>query len=93
MGLFKFRRKLTAEEQFRQKIHEAFETSATKAISELSGDNFMDGLIVQAAIGSVRNSLLNQPELHLVSLIAKDWSPEQIIDEECKKVLNKYLKM
>lgn len=96
MGLFNFRRKQTvknksAEEQFREKIREAFESSAEKAISNLSGDSFMDGLMVQAAIGSVRKSLLEQPELQVVGLMARDWSPELIIDEECNRVLNKYL--
>ena len=91
MGLFNFFRKKSAEEQFREKVRDAFEASVKNAIPKLTGDNFMDGLLVQAAIGSVRKSLLDQPELQIIGLAASDWTPEQVVDEECNRVLNKYL--
>lgn len=90
MGLFNFKKK-SAEEKFREKIREAFESSVKEVASQLSGNDFTDGLMVQAAIGSVRKALLDQPELQIVGLMANGWTPEQIIDEECNRVLNKYL--
>ena len=91
MGLFNFFRKKSAEEIFREKVRDAFEASVKKTIPQLSGDNFMDGLLIQAAIGAVRKSLLDQPELQVIGLAASNWTPEQVIDEECNRVLNKYL--
>lgn len=54
------------------------------------GDPMFDGMIVQAAIGTMRQSLLNVPELQILGL-TQSWSPEMIIDEECNRVLAKYL--
>lgn len=90
MGLFNFKKK-SPEEKFRRKIREAFESSVKEVVPQLTGNGFTDGLMVQAAIGSVRKALLDQPDLQIIGLMANNWTPEQIIDEECKYVMDKYL--
>lgn len=90
MGLFSIFKKKSPEEVFRKKVRKAFESSVKDAKSQLMGDPMFDGMIVQAAIGTMRQSLLNVPELQILGL-TQSWSPEMIIDEECKRVLAKYL--
>lgn len=50
-----------------------------------------DGMIIQASIGSMRKSLLEATELQLIGLL-QDWMLEEIIDEEFRRVMSKYLK-
>lgn len=90
MGLFNFKKK-SAEEQYREKIREVFESSVKEVVPQLSGNDLIDSLMIQAAIGSARETLLSS-ELQIIGLImTNDLTPEQIIDEECNRVLNKYL--
>lgn len=87
-GLFK-----TKEEKFRLHVRNLFDESVQNVINE-HGDMIKDpmfgGMMVQAAIGSVYQTLKNDPKL---SLFAKtsDFDPLEIIEEECKRAMGKYL--
>lgn len=76
---------------FRSKVRDVFEESVKNAKKHLSGDMLFDGMIIQAAIGNARKALLAHPLLQPFGL-SQNWFPEEIIDEECRKVMNKYLK-
>ena len=91
MSIFNLFRKKSTEEVFREKVRDAFEESVRDAKKHLNGNMLFDGMILQASIGTMRQSLLDSPELQILGL-SQNWSPEIIIDEECKRVMNKYLK-
>ena len=91
MGLFNLFKKKSPEEVFRKKVRAAFEESVKDVRSQLTGESFFDGMLVYAAIGNMRKALLDVPELQFLGL-TQDWMPEEIIDEECNRVLSKYLK-
>lgn len=91
MGLLNFFRKKTPEEVFRKKVRGAFEESVKDAKRHLMGNALIDGMLVQAAIGNTRQALLNAPELQMLGLMSTNWMPEDVIDQECKRVMKKYL--
>lgn len=68
-----------------------FEDAVRNAKRHLMGDSMMDGMIVQAAIGEYRKALLEDPGIQLIGLSANGWMPEMIIEEETKRILDKYL--
>lgn len=88
--VFNLFKKKKAEDVFRKKVSDAFEESVRIAEKKLTGNPMFDGMIVQTAIGSTRKFLIESPELQVLGMMA-DWIPEQIIDEECKRVMQKYL--
>lgn len=90
MRLFNIFKKKSTEEMFREKIRNAFENSVRDTKKHLNGDMLFDGLMVQAAIGNMRKALLEAPEIQILGL-SQNWSPEKIIDEECQRVMSKYL--
>lgn len=90
-GLFNLFKKKSPREVFRKKVRDAFEESVKYVRSQLTGESFIDGMLVQASIGNMRKALLDAPELQILGL-TQDWIPEEIIDEECSRVLSKYLK-
>ena len=90
MELFDFSKKKKTEDAFREKIRDAFEESVRDVKKELVGEPMIDGLMVQAAIGVTRQSLLETSELQILGLMS-NLNLEEIIDEECKRVMQKYL--
>lgn len=88
--VFNLFKKKKAEDVFRKKVSDAFEESVRITEKKLTGNPMFDGMMVQAAIGSTRKFLIESPELQVLGMMA-DWIPEQIIDEECKRVMQKYL--
>lgn len=90
MRLFNIFKKKSTEEVFRKKVRNAFESSVQDTMKHLNGNMLFDGLMVQAAIGNMRKALLESPELQILGL-SQNWSPEEIIDEECRRVMSKYL--
>jgi hypothetical protein len=95
MGIFSIFK--SKKEQFREHVRACFDESVKKTIKEnrdvfndSSMGGFAGGLMVQASITSVYQTLKNEPRL--VLLAAKsDFDPYQIIEEECKYALRKYL--
>lgn len=47
-------------------------------------------MMIQAAIGSVYRTMINDPKLHLFAL-KSNFDPIKIVEEECNKALSKYL--
>lgn len=90
MGFFNIFKKKSPQEVFRKRVRDCFEESVKKIRSQLTGDPLFDGMRVHAAIACMRKALLEVPELQMLALM-QDWNPELIIDEECKRVLSKYL--
>lgn len=91
MGLLDLFKKEKPEDVFRKKVRDAFEESVKDTKNQLMGEPMLDGMLIQAAIGTMRLSLLEAPELQALGLMS-NWNSEQIIDEECKRVVRKYLK-
>ena len=89
--MFDLFKKKSTKDLFRLKVRNAFEESVKDVSKHLNGDLLFDGLMVQAAIGNVRKALLEAPEIHILGLY-QDWIPEEIIDEECGRAMDKYLK-
>ena len=50
-----------------------------------------DGLMVEAAIANFYQAMKNSAEIQIIGLSAKDWIPEEILEEECNRALKKYL--
>lgn len=92
MGIFDIFRKKTPEQKFREKVRDAFEESVRDAKKQLMNNPMFDGLLIEAAIGNTRKALLEVPELQVLGLMANGWIPEEVIDQECNRCLNKYLK-
>lgn len=90
MGIFNIFKKKSTEEIFRSKVREAFENSVQNAMKHLNGDMLFDGMMIQVAIGSMRKALLESPELQIFGL-SQNWNPEEIIDEEFRRAMSKYL--
>lgn len=90
MAIFDIFKKRTPDEEFRKKVREAFEESVRDVKGKLNGDPLFDGMMIKASIGCMRKALIDAPELNILGII-QDWDPMQIIDEECKRVLHKYL--
>lgn len=78
-------------DKIRQKIHEGFEDAVKSAVKH-SGNNdpMFLGLMVQAAIGSFYQSMKGNATM-IVLCDAKGIDYESILEDECKKTLDKYL--
>ena len=88
LGFFK-----SKEEKFRSLVRDTFDESVKSAIRKngrMILDPFCGGMIVQAAIGSVYQTLKNDPKLALFA-ISSSFDPYNIIEEECRRALNNYL--
>ena len=87
-GLFK-----SKEKKFRSHVRACFDESVKNVIKE-KGDAVKDplfgGMMIQAAISSVYQTMINDPKLHLLA-IKSNFDPLQIVEEECKRALDKYL--
>lgn len=87
-GLFK-----SKEEKFRSHVRACFDESVKNVIKE-KGDavknSLFGGMMIQAAIGSVYQTMINDPKLHLFALNS-DFNPQKIVEEECNRALSKYL--
>lgn len=92
MGIFCIFRKRTLEDKFRRKVRKAFRTSVKDVKSQLTGNSLTDGLMVEAAVGNMRRALLSTPELLIIGIMQDSFVPEKIIDEECNRIMRKYLK-
>lgn len=91
MGIFDLFRKKSPEEVFRNKVRGVFEETVRN--KKLTG-SMLDGMLLQAAIYSARDKLRLEYALLLLGGVSNidDWSPEAIIDQECNRVMNKYLR-
>lgn len=88
LGLFK-----SKKAKFRDHVRACFDESVRNAIKEnkdLIKDPIFGGMMVQAAIGSVYQTLKNDPKLFLFASIS-DFNPLEVIEEECKRALDRYL--
>lgn len=87
-GLFK-----SKKEKFRTHVRACFDESVKDVIIE-HGDTINDpmigGMMVQAAIGSIYQTLKNDPKLSIFANMS-NFNPYEIIEEECQRALNKYL--
>lgn len=90
--MFNFFKKKSPEAVFRTKIRNGFEDTVKNATRQLVGDPLTDGILVQTAIGSFRQFLLSSPSVMYLQLSAKEWSPTDIIEEEFKRTMDKYIK-
>lgn len=87
-GLFK-----SKEEKFRDHVRACFDESVENVVKEhgdMVKDPMFGGMMVQSAIASVYQTLKNDPKLSLFANIS-DFNPLEIIEEECKRALDKYL--
>lgn len=83
--------KKSPKEQFREKVRKGFDDSVKEVIPRLMNNPLTDGLMVQAAIASFYDSMKKSAELQVIGLMAKDWMPEDVLEEECKRAMSKYL--
>lgn len=87
-GLFK-----SKEEKFRSHVRACFDESVNDVIKK-NGDTVKNplfgGMMIQAAIGSVYQTMINDPKLHLFA-IKSNFDPIKIVEEECNRALSKYL--
>ena len=87
-GLFK-----SKEEKFRSHVRACFDESV-KDVLKNKGDAVKDplfgGMMIQTAIGSVYQTMINDHKLHLFAL-KSNFDPIKIVEEECQRALNKYL--
>jgi hypothetical protein len=77
---------------FRRKVRKGFEQSVKEAKQHCMGDPMMDGLLIQAAIGNFSKAMKESPGIQIIGLGASGWIPEEVIDEEASRCLNKYTK-
>ena len=90
-GLFKSKNFKSKEEEFRYHVRASYDASVQKVVNEnadMIQVPMFGGMMVQAAIASVYQSLKNDPKLSLIT----SFEPLEIIEEECKRALDKYLK-
>ena len=82
------------EEKFlRTEIRKIFDDRVEKAArrnADLINDPFTGGMIIQSAISTLYQQLKEDPMFHLLAAGA-DFDYEQVLDEECKATLSKYL--
>ncbi len=87
-GLFK-----SKKEKFRSHVRACFDESVQDVVKREGAalkDPFFGGMMVQAAIASMYQTLKNDPKLVLFAG-SSDFDPYEIIEEECRRALNKYL--
>lgn len=91
MGLFGFFK--SKEERFRIHVRACFDESVKNVIKE-KGDTvkhpLFGGMMIQTAIGSIYQTMKDDPTLYTFSL-KTDFDPYQILEEEYKRAMNKYL--
>lgn len=91
MGLFGLFR--SEEEKFRHHVRACFDESVNNAIKrdkDLIKEPLFGGMMVQAAIGSMYQTLKNDPRLILYANKA-NFNPVDVIEEECQRALDRYL--
>ena len=79
----------TLEKHFRVKVKDAFESALKEIETQLTGVQIFDDLIIRSAIGNTRKALLDVAESTL-SFFPLNFSPEDIIEEECTTSINKH---
>lgn len=78
-------------DKIRQKIHEGFEDVVKNTVKHSKiNDPVLLGLMVQAAIGSFYQGMKGDATM-LALCYAKGIDYASILEDECKKTLNKYL--
>ena len=82
------------EQSLREQIREGFDNCVCHAVKdhvETQEDPIFCGMLVQGAIGAYYQSLKEEETLStLASIIGVDY--DKMIEEECLRALNKYLK-
>lgn len=80
-----------SEELLKERLRQEFEEVAQDAIRKGSGDLMLDAMLLKASIGSFYQSMKSSQELEVACM--KDGIDYQdLLEEECINVLNKYLK-
>lgn len=79
------------ESALREKLHNEFEKCVKEALEEhKTGQSIFDDLIIKAAVGSFYQGMKEQQGFALMcDMIGINY--EGMLDEECNKVLDKYL--
>ena len=89
--MFSFFKKKKPEDAFRDSVRKGFDDSVKEVIPSLMNNPMTDGLMVEAAIANFYQAMKNSAEIQIIGLSAKDWIPEEILEEECNRALKKYL--
>lgn len=89
--MFNFFKKKTPDEVFRKSVRKGFKKAVKDVLPSLTNSPLFDGLRVESAIFCFFESMKNSPEILLMNIRAKGWSPEKILKEEYKYALKKYL--
>lgn len=89
--MFNLFRKKSPEEKFRAKVRKGFDNTVSNTKSMLLNDPFADGLLIQNAISTYYQSMKNSPEIMMIGMIADNWTPEDVLEQECNRAHKKYL--
>lgn len=87
MGLFDLFRSKTFEE----KINDIYEEAVKVAIQKCGGEEFLAGILVHSAIASTYDTIRKDKSLLSLSGLTES-EYETLMENICKKMLNKYLK-
>lgn len=90
MGLLDLFKKPSLKDQLRLKIRQAFNDAVKDASKNLMNDPMMDGLLVQAAIGELYQSLKGNRTMQ-VECAKQGFDYESLLEEECNRALKTYL--
>ena len=78
------------EKTLRQKLNEEFESCVNEAKGQSTGQVIFDDLIIKAYVGTLYQSLKEQhPFALMYEMLGVNY--DEILDEECNKILNKYI--
>ena len=91
MGFLDFFR--SKEQKYRSLVRAVFDEQVKNTIREnrdLVMNPLFGGMVIQAAIGSAYQTLMNEPKLVLFAL-QSNFNPYAVIEEECRRALNNYL--
>lgn len=90
MGLFDVFRTNDSETKLRRRLEAEFENCVQTALNKRIGEPMLDAMLVQAAVGSFYQSMKDAKELETFCIM-EGLDYQEILSEECTKVLNKYL--
>ena len=90
MSLLDLFKKPSLKDQLRLIIRQAFNDAVKDASKSLMNNPRVDGLLVQAAIGELYQSLKGNRTMH-VECARQGIDYESLLEEECNRALNTYL--
>ena len=88
-------RKTTPQDRYRKMVRGVFKATVRDAKRRFVGIEMMDAMLLQTAIETAYKELktVELPESPFVEMITHGWSTDDVIDEECLRVLKKNLVM